>query len=81
MLRANELLRKLETKSVDKEKEVSDTLSNHKPSSTHQLQIFDIENKQYDEMAKLMENVDVQAMTPIECMLKLKELEDIFSKA
>lgn len=81
VLRATELLRKLESKSVDKDREVAEVLTHHKSTTTHQLQIFDVDNAGFKEVEKIMGNVDVQSMTPIECMLKLKELEDLFSKS
>ena len=70
------MLKKLEAKAVDKEENVKEILESHKPSQSQQLQIFDMTSEAMKSIEKIMKNVDVQAMTPIECMLKLKELED-----
>ncbi len=80
VLRASELLKKLESKALAEKENIKDTLLSNPPPSSHQLQIFDMSSESMKNIEKIMQNVDVQAMTPIECMLKLKELEDFMSK-
>ncbi len=80
VLRASALLKKLETKALDEKDIVQDILKSNPVPASHQLQIFDVSSDTMKDIEKIMQNVDVQAMTPIECMLKLKELEDYMTK-
>ena len=80
VFRASELLKKLEAKALDEKDNVQEILKSNPVQATHQLQIFDVSSDSMKDIEKIMQNVDVQAMTPIECMLKLKELEDYMTK-
>ncbi len=78
--RANELLAKLESKSISQDKQVKAVLENHKAQATHQLKIFDESSGLQKELGEMLSQIDIQTLTPIECMLKLKELKDKFEK-
>ncbi len=68
--RANEILKELEEKKIlDYEGEISG------PSQNFQLNIFDNSDEQAIKVKELIEGLDINAMTPIECMLKLISLK------
>jgi len=74
--RATDLLIDLESKSVNKKAKVADTLKSNQSASHYQLNIFDQSSEEYKALTELISNADIQTMTPIECMLKLKEIQD-----
>jgi DNA mismatch repair protein MutS len=74
--RASQLLVDLEAKSVNKKKEISDTLSSNQTRANLQMNLFDEGSIKYQMIADIIKEVDVQSMTPIECMLKLNEIID-----
>jgi len=78
--KAKALLINLELKSVEDSKQVKEILSNASSAPTHQLSIFDESNVKNKELHSQLKNLDLPSMTPIECMLKLKELIDLVSK-
>ena len=71
--RANEILKHLETKHVDDE--VGDTI---KKLSTPkmQLSIFDAHSETFDEIRKLLQDLDINRLTPVEALLKLQEIKN-----
>lgn len=72
--RANDLLKDLESKSLNEESD-----NNNKgllDKSNYQLNIFDLSSAQFDAVKDELSLIDVTQMTPIECMLKLKELSE-----
>ena len=74
--RASQLLVDLEAKSVNKKKEISETLSSNQTRASLQMNLFDESSVKYQMIADIIKEVDVQSMTPIECMLKLNEIID-----
>ena len=78
--KAKVLLQTLEAKSIEENKQVKEILTNSSKAPTHQLSIFDESSVQHKELTTQLRKLDLQAMTPIECMLKLKELIDFISK-
>ena len=75
--RANTLLRELESKTLDQKQHIDQSINNsHKNSQQFQMQLFDESNKIWLEIKSELDRLDLPSMTPIECMLKLKELSD-----
>lgn len=72
--RANEILKQLEEKNVD------DGIGHQvKKLSTPQLQlsIFDAHTETFNEMRKLIDNIDINRLTPVEALLKLQEVKNL----
>lgn len=79
--KANELLAELESKSIAHNENVVDAIKHQREKASLQLNIFDEQDGKFLEIKSLLDKVDIQSMTPIECMLKLKELTDILNKS
>ena len=71
--RANEILGQLETKHV--QEETGDAL---KKISTPkmQLSIFDAHSETFDEIRRMLEETDINRLTPVEALLKLQEIKN-----
>jgi DNA mismatch repair protein MutS len=82
--RANEILHELEQKSISKEtktqKEISNTLSALTTASSYQMSIFETNDPSMAKLKEVLDNVNINNMTPIDCMLKLKELQEILGE-
>jgi DNA mismatch repair protein MutS len=82
--RANEILHELEQKSISKEtktqKEISNTLSALTTASSYQMSIFETNDPSIAKLKEVLDNVNINNMTPIDCMLKLKELQEILGE-
>lgn len=82
--RASAILTELEQKSIgegggDKPRKVPTAAekSIHAPNGdSAQLTLFDMSNPQYEKVAESLKNLDVNSMSPIECMLKIRELQE-----
>ncbi len=78
--RATEILSQLEAKSltssIDCKDQIKETLTSL-PLSQMQLSIFDAGDKQAAALRDTLVALDLNSMTPIECMLKLNELKDM----
>jgi DNA mismatch repair protein MutS len=72
--RANEILRQLEEKNVD---DGIGQQVKHLSSSKLQLSIFDAHSETFDDIRKLLENVDINRLTPVEALLKLQEVKNL----
>jgi DNA mismatch repair protein MutS len=70
--RANDILKQLETKHVNDE--IADAV---KKLSTPkmQLSIFDAHTETFEEIRKLLEDTDINRLTPVEALLKLQEIK------
>ena len=79
--RAFDILKELEKKSIVGENSDSGKQHSHKkniPSSAPiQLSIFESIDPRLSELKRELEYLDLNTMTPIECMLKLKELRSL----
>lgn len=83
--RANEILLQLEEKHVDEEisdkkyqiSNVSNATAQVKNLNTGkmQLNIFDIHSQTFDEIRTLLNNIDINRLTPVEALLKLQEIK------
>ncbi|HWR32939.1 MAG TPA: DNA mismatch repair protein MutS, partial [Chitinophagaceae bacterium] len=71
--RANEILKHLETKHVDNEP--GDSV---RRLSTPQMQlsIFDAHSETFEEIRKLLQDMDINRLTPVEALLKLQEIKN-----
>ena len=82
--RANEILKQLETKHVDDEgvkSSESEAQSLHKKVKNlslaqMQLSIFDAHSETFDEIRKLLNDIDINRLTPVEALLKLQEIKN-----
>ncbi|MEO1434397.1 MAG: DNA mismatch repair protein MutS [Bacteroidota bacterium] len=75
VFRAAEILKELEKKRVNNQ-EMDETLRNL-PQQPYQLNIFEAGDPKMAELKTLVEQMDINSMTPIECMLKLREIMDL----
>jgi len=81
--RANEVLQQLESKHVDVGEEnvdspkSKDLSSNIKKLSAPKLQlsIFDAHSETFDEIRKMLDNIDINRLTPVEALMKLNEIK------
>jgi len=71
--RANEVLKHLESLHQSNEKDGSlSSLS----TSRMQLSIFDAHSETFREIRELLENTDINRLTPVEALLKLQEVKN-----
>jgi len=76
--RANDILKQLETKHVGETSQESQSLSKKiKNLTTQQMQlsIFDAHTETFDEIRKLLADIDINRLTPVEALLKLQEIK------
>jgi DNA mismatch repair protein MutS len=76
--RANDILKQLETKHVDEPGHTDQRLeSKMKNLSLPQMQlsIFDAHSELFDEIRLLLEGIDINRLTPVEALLKLREIK------
>ncbi|MES1225306.1 MAG: DNA mismatch repair protein MutS, partial [Bacteroidota bacterium] len=77
--RANDILAQLESKHVGNgTKEEKDNLKEKvKTISTPKLQlsIFDVHSQTFEEIRKLLEEIDINRLTPVEALLKLQQIK------
>ena len=79
--RAKKLLVELESKSIDQKDAVRSTLEKQQSSlPTHQLNIFDLGSEAYEELEAAITSLDLHTLTPIEALMKLKELQDMIAE-
>ncbi|MEM6725091.1 MAG: DNA mismatch repair protein MutS [Bacteroidota bacterium] len=75
VFRAAEILKELEKKRVSNQ-DIDETLRDL-PQQPYQLNIFEAGDPKMSELKTLLEQMDINSMTPIECMLKLREIMDL----
>jgi DNA mismatch repair protein MutS len=79
--RANHILEQLEQKSINQEGKVGDTPTVAKPATKAiatdaiQLSIFETVDPAAGQIKALLKSLDLNSLTPIDCMLKLRELQ------
>ena len=76
--RANQILLHLQSQSIENEK---DKVLNNLPEndSKEQLLVFDMVDDNVMEVLNELKDIDINTLTPIECMLKLKELQKVIA--
>jgi DNA mismatch repair protein MutS len=72
--RANEILKQLE-ESRDRGNSIDDNVKEINPSKM-QLSIFDTHSITFDEIRKLLNDMDINRLTPVEALLKLQEIKN-----
>ena len=70
--RANDILKQLETKHVTEG--FTDTMKKVTPKV--QLSIFDAHSQTFNEIRDLLEDLDINRLTPVEALLKLQEIKN-----
>lgn len=81
--RANQILKQLEEKAIgadleDQGKRRSRPQTSHiEPAASLQLSIFETVDPKAGQLRQQLNDLDLNAMTPLECMLKLKELIEL----
>jgi len=73
--RANEILKQLELSREDGKTENADEAVKKLNTPKMQLSIFDAHSITFDEIRKLLEEVDINRLTPVEALLKLQEIK------
>ena len=82
--RANDILKQLETKHVDETEDGSqesgarslDKKVKNLSLPQMQLSIFDAHSETFDEIRKLLTDIDINRLTPVEALLKLQEIKN-----
>lgn len=75
--RANEILKQLETKHVDETGQAATGKALKQITAPKmQLSIFDAHTETFDEIRKLLEDIDINRLTPVEALLKLQEIKN-----
>ncbi len=76
--RANEILAELEQKSISND--LRENLRQlPKAPTTYQMSIFEVDGKM-SQARRILESLDVNTLTPVEALLKLQELQELFKK-
>ena len=76
VLRANSILKHLESeKLAEKDKEHLADL----PSSQFQLNLFESDPR-FEEVMKLLRNIDINSISPVEALLKINEMKEVLKK-
>ncbi len=70
--RANEILQQLELKHVD---DSIETQVKNLTGPKLQLSIFDAHSETFDELRTILNNIDINRLTPVEALLKLNEIK------
>lgn len=76
--RANEILLQLESQHVDEsapEKRSAKEKVQNISNPQFQLSIFDAHSETFDEIRKLLSDIDINRLTPVEALLKLQEIK------
>lgn len=74
--KAKILLQQLESKSIHDKGRIREDINAVQAASSLQMQLFDDSNKMWLQFKSEIEKLDLSVMTPIECMLKLKEIQE-----
>ncbi len=72
--RANEILKQLEEKHLDER--IQDNVKKIAPPKM-QLSIFDAHSETFTEIRKLLEDIDINRLTPVEALMKLNEVKNL----
>jgi DNA mismatch repair protein MutS len=74
--RANDILKQLEEKHADNPASPREQVKQIS-SQKLQLSIFDAHSETFDDIRKLLENIDINRLTPVEALLKLNEIKNL----
>ena len=71
--RANEILKQLEEKNTE-----TDQTNIKKLTAPHlQLSIFDAHSQTFETIRQLLEDIDINRLTPVEALMKLNEIKNL----
>ena len=74
VIRAGELLHHLEKDKISSQQTVKEL-----PKNNYQLRLFDAASPEFEKVTELLSKIDINAMSPVEALLKLNELKLILS--
>ncbi len=72
--RAGQILKELEEKSIGKD--LNTVLKNERPPANMQLSFFQLDQPEVREVAEMLNNLDINALTPVEALMMLNELKE-----
>ncbi len=75
--RANEILAQLEEKHGDTGESIQQKVKNLRPEPNYQLNIFDGVTEDMRRIQQLLDETDVNTLTPVEALLKLNQMKEI----
>ena len=75
--RANEVLKELEQKQIGKD--IGEKLEKM-PVQNLQLSMFGMEDPRLEEIKKMLEQMDVNTLTPIEALMRVSEMKRVLEK-
>ncbi|MCF8449893.1 MAG: DNA mismatch repair protein MutS [Taibaiella sp.] len=75
--RANEILAQLEEKHADTGDTMQQKIKNIKPAPNYQLNIFDGVTEDIRRIQQLLDETDINTLTPVEALMKLNEMKGI----
>lgn len=78
--RATEILAHLQTKSIDDADNPENKMTSLPKHESQQMMIFDLVDEHVMEALHELKSIDLNTLTPIECMLELKKLRDMANK-
>ncbi len=78
LMQASQLLVELEKKSLTQKENIKDALQNSDSVKPMQLSFFE-EDPKWLEVKAQLNLIDINSLTPIECMLKLKSLMELYN--
>jgi DNA mismatch repair protein MutS len=74
--RARQILSRLESKNIQQKEETEQKLAQMKPTTGVQLSMFGSADPQWEAFREELQELDLSTMTPIECMMKLKSIQE-----
>ncbi|WP_020530892.1 DNA mismatch repair protein MutS [Flexithrix dorotheae] len=77
VIRANEILHHLEK---DKIRDKNQKKMKEVPQSNYQLNLFEVNDPQYNQVKEILKNLDINTISPVEALLKLNEIKGLISK-
>jgi DNA mismatch repair protein MutS len=77
--RANSILAKLETKSIQ-EGDITEKIPAANQGFSHQLSIFETVDETAGKIKEALLDIDINTMSPIDCMLKLNEMKKLLEE-
>ncbi len=78
VLKAKTLLKQLESKTLEQKQHIEESFNTIQSQSQFQMNLFEAKDPQWIKLKEELEHLDLPSMTPIECMLKLKEIKERF---
>jgi DNA mismatch repair protein MutS len=76
--RANDILKKLEeSRDSQPTRESHPVPAKGAPAAQIQLSIFDAHSETFDEIRKMLEDIDINRLTPVEALMKLNEIKNL----